>query len=97
MPKMIIKVRDKIKKRSYYVQWSTISDSPEGYAVYTTVGVMRLCEELGYDHKQARKNLESRKHCTNINYTVGELLSASDEYRKIADVVEYCKENFNTF
>jgi hypothetical protein len=107
MPKMFIKVKDKKTKQWYFVQWSTISDEPNSLAVNNEKDFEalhhRLLASQFKNEPEWRFRLEDdlktlkRHHCSNPHYTVNELLSASDEFKKIDDVVEYCKQNIKSF
>jgi hypothetical protein len=102
MPKMFIRVKDSQTKKTFYVQWSTISDSPCSDAVETDnfdEFHHRICRSSFAQPDQwaeqfTRDRIQlSKTNVSNPDYTRKELLSASDDYRTVKSVVEYCKAN----
>jgi len=99
---MFMKVEDVKEGKTYFFEWSTISDEPNSQAVETDDFV-----ELHYELRA--KNFKSRDEwaksfaedmsqlgATNVShpdYTRKELLDCSDEYRTVKSLVEYAKAN----
>lgn len=106
MPKMFIKVKDKETKKVYFFEWSTISDEPNSEAVETDDFVElhhELCASSFPDKKKwaetfARDMIQlGKSNVSNPDYTRGELMSCSDEYKTLESLVEYCKANLKKY
>ncbi|HLO91527.1 MAG TPA: hypothetical protein VK172_10225 [Lentimicrobium sp.] len=103
MPKMFIRVQDKKEKKEYFFEWSTIVDAPVSEVVEGKEQFKKLYhkERRGifpsdevYSH--ALVDVLERLTKRNISvptYTRTELLSASDEFHTVKDLLKYCKEN----
>ena len=102
MPKMFIRVKDSKTKKAYYFQWSTISDEPNSEAVEIDDFVElhhELCASKFKNRCEWAKQFAldmiqlGKTNVSNPDYTRAELLSASDEYKTVKSLLEYCKAN----
>lgn len=100
---MFVKIKDSKSKKIYYLEWSTINDKPNSEAVDVD-GFVELHNKL------RRKNFKTsaewamafakdriqltKTNVSNPEYTLGELLECSNEYKTKKSLVEYCKANY---
>jgi hypothetical protein len=86
MPKMFLKLEDKKRKKTFFVGWSTISDSVNSEIMdeeYFKKNVTLTEEE--------QKSLDETG-CSNPYYTIKELLECSDDFPTKKSLINYCWE-----
>ena len=86
MPKMFLKLEDKKRKKTFFVGWSTISDSVSSEIMdeeYFKKNVTLTEEE--------QKSLDETG-CSSPYYTIEELLSCSDDFPTKKSLINYCWE-----
>jgi len=103
MPKMFIKVEDVKEGRTYFFEWSTISDEPNSDAVegekdFETLHwtlKANLCKNKAEWKKLFKEDLANLNegNVSNPDYTRKELLDCSDEYKTLKSLVAYAKAN----
>ena len=85
MPKMYIKIQDKNTKKEYFMQWSTITDTP-----YSDVMDEKTFKKEFDLTEEEEINLD-KTNCSNPFYTVAELVDCSNEFKNQKSLLQYCK------
>lgn len=88
MPNMYLKVEDKKKKKTFFVEWSTISDSVNSEIMDTETFEKRVTIT------EEERKLLNETGCSSPHYTIKELFECSDDIRSMKALINYCWEMY---
>ena len=96
MPRMFISVEDKEESKTYFLEWSTISDLPNSKVVEEK-DFPDLYQRLGYYDSQFAGDLErlNETGVSSPHYTKEDLLECSDDIETEEQLLEFCRTFLN--
>ncbi len=86
MPRMYLKLEDKRRKKTFFVGWSTVTDT-----VNSDVMDAKAFEENVRLTDEQRESLE-KTGCSHPHYTISELLNCSDDFPTRKSLMKYCNQ-----
>jgi hypothetical protein len=91
MPRMFIKLEDKEMKKTYFFEWSTISDSINSQVVTSETRFAFMYEMLGYGDLAGDTQRLNETGVSSPFYTLDELLECSPNFNTVDKLLKFCR------